>query len=278
MPTVGGNHPLDDQELDGKSSRGSGPAAADSLDLLQLLDRYTRRAKLPRKNPNPGRIWASRNSTGFAVMLGIVGPLISLALDPCVFKWGDEHGPIFGEYRVFCYSLIGLEIVALTIWLAARDALGPCCGIISGILPVGSAFAGLVGVVLLPLSLLGLLAVIGILGFIPFLTAYVYLKQARAAWESAPSRRGAWAFGLSPLLGVALAIGLPAWAHVGVLRGWEAAVRDVADGDETAIASLQFWSTFLPPTMDDPLDRPIDRESDPVRKRRLIKARDPGRE
>jgi hypothetical protein len=220
--------------------------------------------------------WGDRDSDRFSINFGIIVPIVCLVLDPFVFKLGDEHGPMFGEYRLFAYAFIGLEIIALAAWLVAGERLGSYGGVVAGILLAGSAFAALVGVVLLPLTDWGLLCLIGILGLAPFLTANGYLRQAGHALEAARSRLGPCAFIFSPILGMVLAVGLPTCAHLGVQWAWEAAVRDVADGREMAGKRVRFWYRLLPPwgNAADPLDRAIDQQRDPIRKRRLVKARD----
>lgn len=276
MSPTGQSHPLWDREVDrpmprshwGASSMPNGgedsplPTHRVEKDPADERDRYV-------------LLWDAE-STKYAIWLGIVGPLACLAVDPCVFKWGDEHGPFLGEYRTFCYSFIGLEMLTLAAWRIARGRLGPWCGLVASILLVGSAFAALIGVMLLPLTLLGLLAGIGLLGLIPFLTARAYLRNAALAMEAARARLGHRTFVFLPMFGMVIAVGFPAFADLGVRWGWEAAVRDVAAGDPSAIRRVQFWLPLLPPGRSDehPLDGPIDRERDPVRQQRLITARD----
>jgi hypothetical protein len=277
MRDADGLHPLWDPGLDQQLAPVDQYTPLDPHRNVQPLGIGGGRTRSSSDDLSPIGSWGDRDSVQFSMNFGIIVPIVCLVLDPFVFKLGDEHGPMFGEYRLFAYSFVGLEIIALATWLVAGERLGSYSGIVAGVLLAGSAFAALVGVVLLPLTVLGLLCLIGLLGLAPFLTANVYLRQAGRAVEAARSRLGPCAFVFSPILGMVLAVGLPTCAHIGVQWGWEAAVRDVSDGQEMAEDRARFWYRLLPPGgshIADPLDRAIDQEKDPIRKRRLVEARD----
>jgi membrane protease YdiL (CAAX protease family) len=71
--------------------------------------------------------------------------------------------------------------------------------------------------VLLPFSAIGLLAFgLGLLGFIPFVTALVYLRNARQAWRQARAQHMAWPLAgrlALAVAGLAVTVLLPAIAQ-----------------------------------------------------------------
>jgi hypothetical protein len=212
-------------------------------------------------------------SIEFSLAAGIAAPLMCLVFDPLVFKGGDEHGPIFGHYWVFAYSLIALEILALTFWLRRRERLGVLSGVVAGTLLAGSVFAFGLGLALLPFSLLALLAVIGALGFTPFLTSFVFCSSGILALRSARSCLRTPCLAISVAVGVVLAYALPYSLQSGAERGWRNAVEVLADGDASAIRRVQLFYRFRPHDGNHfPIEAAIEKERDPVRKQRLVEA------
>jgi Na+-transporting NADH:ubiquinone oxidoreductase subunit NqrB len=194
-----------------------------------------------------------------------------LAADPVVFKGGDEHGPMLGQFWVPAYTFIALESLVLTLRLFAREHLGAFSGIVAGTLFAGSLVALALGGILLPLSLVGLLALIGALGFTPFLTSSVFFCNAFLALEAArlSLRRGFVA--VSVALGFLLAFAVPCSIQSTVHSAWRQAVLDLADGDASAMKRVEFFYRFV----DDggehsPMEHAIEDEHDPIRKERLV--------
>jgi hypothetical protein len=141
----------------------------------------------------------------FDVVMGIIAPILCLYFDPLIFKniifsvsCGDGNATLGQPLAIFAYTLIGLGMLALAIWLIAGTRLGGSAAFFAGIFFAGAESALALGVALLPLSVPALLFIIGILGFIPFLTAFVYLRNGVRAWRSArrqdPPKLRAWVF------------------------------------------------------------------------------------
>ncbi len=160
-------------------------------------------AGLPEPTPfGPGR-------PALTLALGVLLPVVCLALDPIVFRASDGFfsaldSPLLGAYRVVGYSATAIGIASLLVWRVLRRPAGLMVGLLAG----GAAFALCLGVVLLPLTLIGLFFLVGALGFVPFGTAWVFARESRAAWRSAGSRRVATGWAVAGFLA---ACGLP-WA------------------------------------------------------------------
>jgi hypothetical protein len=76
---------------------------------------------------------------------------------------------------------------------------------LAGALYVASAFALVVGLVLLPSAAWGLLVLVGFLGLVPFPAAFVYLRNAVRA---APLAASLWPIACGALLFSALPLGV----------------------------------------------------------------------
>jgi hypothetical protein len=206
------------------------------IDASDHLVAGERAAKQPHALPAAIRILAAPDSTGFTIAVGIAGPLLCLAFDPVVFKGPDA---VFGSVRVLCYSFIAIEILVLSVWLLAKERLRLVSGVVGGTLLAGSLLAAGLGAVLLPFSVMGLMIVIGVFGFTPFLTAWVFGWRGVAAFRCAARNLPKWSLAPSLVLGVALALALPYSIDSGVRRAWQRAVRDLANGDESAIKRVR---------------------------------------
>ncbi|MBN1588832.1 MAG: hypothetical protein JW888_04900 [Pirellulales bacterium] len=139
--------------------------------------------------------------TVFDLMAGVGMPILCLWYDPLLFH---DDNPI----RVLAYLLIGFQILALLSWSVYDALTARPSGLFAGMLSVGCVLAAAIGITMLPLSLIGLVFLIGLLGFTPFLTAYVFGRNARRAMRLSPddSRR---VHNTLFVLGVVLAIGVP---------------------------------------------------------------------
>lgn len=171
-------------------------------------------------NPKPPSFWHNlflgHPTWGriiFDISLGIIAPLLCLVLDPIVFRYTfvinivclrppvveDPLSP--RHLAIFAYSLIGLGMLALLIWLISWRWLGPASAIFAGIFITGAISAFALGVGLLPLSVPGLLILIGLCGFTPFLTSFIYLCNGIRAWHMArqhiPAKPFAWLLALA---------------------------------------------------------------------------------
>jgi hypothetical protein len=153
-----------------------------------------------------------------SAFLGIVAPVFCIVVQLTFFPEliYDLPGLRFlNTYPLFNYGIVAMEILALAIWLARGERVGPCGGFVSGVLLAGSLFAGLLGIVLLPFSLIGLMVGIGILGLVPLLTSFIYYRNGRSASFLARIRMGFRPALGSLLLGVVLVSCAPA-----AVEGW----------------------------------------------------------
>lgn len=175
----------------------------------------------------------------FDVVTGICLPLVCLYFDPIVFR-SLRGEALLGRYTTVALVAILLGLISLTVWLSLRWPPALLAGLLAG----GAIFAGLLGLVLLPFSLIGLPALIGILGFAPFLTGFVFLRNAVRAWLLAGSTsRSLW----RPML---MAVGLlaaccgPWTAHRYVNREMDRAIalaRSHDSGQALAGANSLRW-------------------------------------
>lgn len=173
---------------------------------------------------------ATRAQLRFDVIFGLVLPVLCFVFDPIVFRsfGGDLFGRdgVYREVRLFAYSASALEMATLACWLFVIRKYPAWSRPAGGVMAAGAFFSFALGVAILPFSIIGLLFVgVGALGFIPFVTALVYLRNARRALRfnrtGTPVRGGAavaFAFGL------AFALGMPAVAQ----RGTTQIIRDAS--------------------------------------------------
>jgi hypothetical protein len=117
---------------------------------------------------------------------GIALPAMCLVYDPLVFREGSAD-----RLRALAFVAIVLQMLTLPIWMVGGRRLGRCGALVGGALCVGAAVAGILGVVLVPISFIGLIVFgIGLLGFTPFLTCVVFARNALDAVRYAPAARG----------------------------------------------------------------------------------------
>jgi hypothetical protein len=157
----------------------------------------------------------------FDVLFGLVLPVFCFVFDPVVFRGGGEfaggNGGIYQSVRFFAYTASALEMATLACWLFVIRKYPAWSRPAGGVMAAGAFFSFALGLAILPFSVIGILVLgIGLLGFIPFLTALVYLRNARRALRlnraGAPVRGGALA---AFVFGLAFALGMPAVAQRG---------------------------------------------------------------
>ena len=218
---------------------------------------------------------ATRAQVIFDIAIGIVLPILCLAFDPLVFRHGMYGGPLGGEIQLFAYTFIAVQIIALAAWLGIGSRAGEWCGVLGGIMFAGAVFSFVIGVCLLPFSLLGLLLLIGALGFTPFVTYFIYLRNARRALKAARPQMPHAGIYITLLFGATLALGVPAFAHWRVGEFVEHSLAQVIDGDEAqakaAARRLQYVRWFAPAEIDQMVEV-YDNATDPQRKERLARA------
>jgi hypothetical protein len=163
----------------------------------------------------------TRPQTAFDIVFGVVTPLVCLILDPGIFRTGAlGNGGWLGYLTWFALLAIPIQIFTLIAWLWFGTAFEPWTGGIAGILLVGGMFAGLIGVLLLPLSLIGLLLLVGIVGFLPFITAGVFIRNAfRALQPTSTTIADARLLG-SLVIGIVIASTVPMIAQAAAQHQW----------------------------------------------------------
>ena len=211
----------------------------------------------------------------FDVLFGIVLPVVCFVADPGIIRSGGTTGLIrtnLASYRLFIYTLSAVTIPALAVWLTFGERYRQVAGAFAGGLFAAMLCSLAIGVDIIPLSVLGLVIVIGILGFVPFVTAFVYLRNAIRGWRRAravsPAKRLATAS-----LALLLVVGLSAGAQVGVTQMTSEALQQAISGDpqasEAALGRLHRlrWFADSEAVMSAYL-----RETDQARKEQLARA------
>ncbi len=119
----------------------------------------------------------------FDLIFGVLVPTY------CVIRDLDEgmvfsEGGLLARWNLTGYLSIVIGVALLLFYAASqRHSL-----VLSGMLWGSATFASLLGLRLLPLSIIGLLFVIGILGFAPFLTAFVFSRNAYRCYRNSSSK------------------------------------------------------------------------------------------
>jgi hypothetical protein len=211
----------------------------------------------------------------FDVTAGIVLPILCLVFDPLVFRGGIIGAPVLGSFQFFAYVMIGIEMAALGVWLAAGRRAGEWCGILGGMMLAGAVGSALIGLLLFPLSVIGMVFGVGFLGFTPFVTAFIYWRNARRARAVAGAAMSHAAVCLTLLLGASVPFGVPAFAQWRVNHMIERSLSEVAGGDEAradnAARRLSYFSPFVNVKFDE-MVLAYGRETDAARKERLARA------
>ena len=218
---------------------------------------------------------ANRAQISFDITVGMVLPILCLVFDPIVFRASSFGRPLAAQFQLFAYSLIAVEIVALGVWLALGKRAEEWCGVLAGMMMAGALFSAVVGIILLPFSILGLLFIIGILGFTPFLTAFIYLRNARRALRFARTQMPRAALFVTLLLGATLSLGVPTFAHWRIGKLVESSLVEVLEGDDAqanAAARRLRYIGWLASSETDQLALAYGRETDAARKARLARA------
>jgi hypothetical protein len=168
----------------------------------------------------------------FDLLFGIIAPVLCLWFDPTVFRSDGMMGNGFlSGLRFFGYLEIATSILVLAFYLLTQRASALLAGALWG----SFVFAFTLGVVMLPLTLLGLFVVIGIFGFTPFLTSWVFLRNARRCWRgSSPQQRGKVRM-LLVTLGMALMLGTPAGLQGSTLYLANGALARIQSGSEPGV-------------------------------------------
>lgn len=213
----------------------------------------------------------------FDVTLGILLPIICFIFDPIAFTrrggFGNPFFPKIHEYALFTYLLSAVAMLTLALWLIFWRRVRSWSGSIGGILLAGAYASTAIGVIILPLSLIGLMFGIGILGFIPFLTSFVYLRNATRAIRRGNLYSGKALLIGSVILGSVFLVAAPSAVHWRINSIVSQSIQEILDGDstatETAISRIRDLRWFAD------LDRIVlayETETDSTRKARLAGA------
>ena len=167
----------------------------------------------------------------FDICFGLIAPILCVIYDPAVFRSGGVPSSAFlNTVSLFAYLEIAIGVLALGYYLLVRRA----STFLSGVLYGGALFSLLLGLAMLPLTLLGLMLLIGVFGFTPFLSGFVFWRNAHRCWQESnihtPGNRGLRGFRMAAF-GTLIALGLP--------MGVQAAITHTVD---RAVAALQFGS------------------------------------
>jgi hypothetical protein len=136
--------------------------------------------------------------TSAIVIFGIALPIVCFAIDLMLGQIVSQYAP----WGLWSIAAIGIVAIALSFCRWSSVAMR---SILVGILAATGSIAGLIGLLLFPLSIVGILmAGIGLLGFAPFLTSYVFLGRARQIYHDSACAKLRWivvgaAIGASPL-------------------------------------------------------------------------------
>lgn len=178
--------------------------------------------------PSPS---VSKQTDWVDMLGGILLPVVCVLVDPFVFRTSDTlpggGGPLLGRYLVFGYGeiLLGMTAFALYQW---QQVVSP---FLAGMLLVGSVFAGVLGLILLPFSFLGLLFLIGVLGFSPFVSCFVFARAYVRLHRLCLVQRLRTEVLRMTTLGVLFAGVLPIGAQVAVNAVVDPALHRILTGD-----------------------------------------------
>lgn len=147
----------------------------------------------------------------FDVMAGAILPIVCVWCDPIVFTGAEPPGigSPFSAYAVGGYLFIFLEILVLLLYLLLGRRLGVLRGFLGGMLAAGAVSACLLGLAILPLTVIGLFLLIGFLGLSPFLTSFVFGRNALRALHGGDRQGHPGVRWIVAILGAALALGAP---------------------------------------------------------------------
>ena len=222
---------------------------------------FWRRQVAPR--PTPGQ-------KAFDLAFGIALPVICLLLDPIVFQSSLPVGePLLGRHAIAARVAMGLAFLSLSVWML----IGWPRAFMGGLLAGSAIFATLLGLVLLPFSIMGLFFVVGILGFSPFLTAFVFWRNAVRAFRWAREGTTELRVLIPAAVGLAISCGSP-WAVQSYVTHETSRALEMVQSDNTAEAAdgLSVLKRFRALANFDRLVFAYQAEKDEARRERLAAA------
>lgn len=212
----------------------------------------------------------------FDVTFGIAMPVLCFIADPGIIRANGPFVPrdlLLRDYSPFVYSLSAFAITALGLWLSVGRRIRAFTGVFSGILAAGFICSVVIGFLVLPLTIIGLSWVIELLGFTSLVAGFVYCRNAvRSLNESRRCTTKAQSVQLL-LLAFGLAVALPALWNFQAARAVTISMEQILQGDEGSIpeaaSMLRDLRWYADP---DRILAMYERETDPIRRRRLAKA------
>ena len=172
----------------------------------------------------------------FDSIFAVVLPIACVVADPIVFKAvmpGLRGHAILADYQLVAYLVTTFEIGLFLTWQTFRLRLRPYAPAFAGFFFAATFFSIAIGLALLPYSIVGLIVIMGALGFIPFLTAFVFLRNAIRAMRiqvTAASLQLRFALAVTSAV---LVLALPIFINMTVENAVGSTVNSMIDGDET---------------------------------------------
>jgi len=206
----------------------------------------------------------TRRQIIFDVLFGVIGPVVCLVVASGIFGSVYFLAGALANLQVFTYLGAGIGMIALVFWLALGRRLEHGQGFLAGILLLVALFAGLLDLLLVPLSLCGLVYIIGILpnikelylfifpmlGLVASPAAFVYLRNGLRALHSSEKdlpKMERMGIPLPLIGGVLLVVMVPALAQWRATRIVNSAMHDILQGQgQAAQAGIEtirnaFW-------------------------------------
>jgi len=206
----------------------------------------------------------------FDFLFGILMPVSCFYFDPGIVG-GAPRAPL-GQAIIFIYGFSGLAIVTLFVWIAFGNRLRSLTPIFAGVLLASAFVSNAIGVIIFPLTLIGILFIVGVLGLVPFVTGFVYLRNAlRAFRQRGQVSRSLYAAGV--VFSGVLAIGLPGAAQWSVTKMVNQSIAEILDEKsgsvDVPVARIKRVHLYVDT---DPIVSEYEAESDPTRRERLSRA------
>lgn len=207
----------------------------------------------------------------FDVVFGILMPLFCFYFDPGIIR--ARFSTQLGELSVILYGFSGLAILTLSIWLVFGHRMRSLTAIFGGVLVAGAIISFSIGVMILPLTLIGIIFVIGLLGFVPFLTGFVYLRNAlRAIGHGGPAAYRSPRVA-TVVFSAMIAIGLPGMAQWAVIEIVRQSIAEILDQNSQSVDVPVARIKRLHLVVDtDRIVREYEKEPDRARRERLGRA------
>lgn len=212
----------------------------------------------------------------FDAIFGIVMPLVCFYFDPGIIRGGTFRGylPML-PHAILVYSLSGIAMFTLVVWLSLAPRIKAAAGaIIAGAFVAGAVCSFTIGIIIVPLTILGLLFIIGILGLVPFVTGFVYLRNAVRAIRSANAFLGDPILAGTVAVGLLISAGVPAIGEFTIDRIVRQSMDQILTQQdprsfEAAVQRIKYfgWSTDM-----DTLVRAYESEPNQKRKDSLARA------